>query len=40
MFAENFDAYADGVSAGVRAAGPTVVDDGGPELRIAGPGEG
>ncbi len=40
MFAENFDAYADGVSAGVRAAGPTVVDDGGPDLRIAGPGEG
>jgi phosphoenolpyruvate carboxykinase (ATP) len=40
MFVENFRAYADGVSEDVRAAGPSVVGDGGPELRIAGPGEG
>jgi phosphoenolpyruvate carboxykinase (ATP) len=40
MFAENFAAYADGVSAAVRAAGPRVADDGAPELPVAGPGEG
>jgi phosphoenolpyruvate carboxykinase (ATP) len=40
MFAENFRAYADGVTESVRAAGPVIVDDGGPDLRIAGPGEG
>ncbi|HET7029582.1 MAG TPA: phosphoenolpyruvate carboxykinase (ATP) [Candidatus Limnocylindrales bacterium] len=40
MFADNFRVYADGVSEGVRAAGPKVIDDGGPDLRIAGPGEG
>jgi phosphoenolpyruvate carboxykinase (ATP) len=40
MFAENFAAYADGVSASVRAAGPRVVDDGAPDLPMAGPGEG
>jgi phosphoenolpyruvate carboxykinase (ATP) len=40
MFAENFAAYADGVSESVRAAGPRVVDDGAPELPVAGPGEG
>ena len=40
MFAENFAAYADGVSASVRAAGPRVVDDDAPDLPVAGPGEG
>jgi phosphoenolpyruvate carboxykinase (ATP) len=40
MFAENFAAYADGVSASVRAAGPRVVDGDAPELPVAGPGEG
>jgi phosphoenolpyruvate carboxykinase (ATP) len=40
MFVENFGAYADGVSEAVRAAGPRVVDDHAPELRVAGPGEG
>jgi phosphoenolpyruvate carboxykinase (ATP) len=40
MFAENFAAYADGVSEAVRAAGPRVADDGAPELPTAGPGEG
>ena len=40
MFAENFAAYADGVSESVRAAGPRVVDDGAPDLPMAGPGEG
>ena len=40
MFAENFAAYADGVSEAVRAAGPRVTDDGAPELPMAGPGEG
>jgi len=40
MFAENFAAYADGVSVAVRAAGPRVVDDGAPELPTTGPGEG
>ncbi len=39
MFVENFAAYADGVSAGVRAAGPRLVDDA-PRLHEAGPGEG
>jgi phosphoenolpyruvate carboxykinase (ATP) len=40
MFAENFAAYADGVSDAVRAAGPRVVDDNAPDLKVAGPGEG
>jgi phosphoenolpyruvate carboxykinase (ATP) len=42
MFADNFRAYADGVSEAVRAAGPTVEDgdDGAAGLAIAGPGEG
>jgi phosphoenolpyruvate carboxykinase (ATP) len=40
MFAENFTAYADGVTESVRQAGPRVIQDGGPDLRIAGPGEG
>jgi len=40
MFVDNFRAYADGVPEGVRAAGPVVLDDGGPELKVAGPGEG
>jgi phosphoenolpyruvate carboxykinase (ATP) len=40
MFAENFAAYADGVSAAVRAAGPRVVDADAPDLPVAGPGEG
>jgi hypothetical protein len=40
MFAENFAAYADGVSPSVRAAGPRVDDDEAPELPVAGPGEG
>jgi phosphoenolpyruvate carboxykinase (ATP) len=40
MFAENFAAYADGVSDAVRSAGPRVVDEDGPELKVAGPGEG
>ena len=40
MFADNFAAYADGVPDSVRAAGPTVSDDGGPGLGLAGPGEG
>jgi len=40
MFAENFAAYGDGVSESVRAAGPRVVDDGAPDLLVAGPGEG
>jgi phosphoenolpyruvate carboxykinase (ATP) len=39
MFAENFAAYADGVSEEVRAAGPRVSKDA-PHLRVAGPGEG
>jgi phosphoenolpyruvate carboxykinase (ATP) len=40
MFAENFAAYADGVSPSVRAAGPRVLGDDAPELPVAGPGEG
>jgi phosphoenolpyruvate carboxykinase (ATP) len=41
MFAENFQVYADGVSEGVRAAGPRVVPDGHDvEIKVAGPGEG
>ncbi len=40
MFAENFTAYADGVLPSVRQAGPTVVEDGGPDLELAEPGEG
>jgi phosphoenolpyruvate carboxykinase (ATP) len=39
MFVENFAVYADGVSAGVRAAGPRLVDDA-PRLVEAEPGEG
>ena len=40
MFVENFVAYADGVPPSVRAAGPTVADDGGPDLELSDPGEG
>ncbi|HET7472896.1 MAG TPA: phosphoenolpyruvate carboxykinase (ATP), partial [Candidatus Limnocylindrales bacterium] len=40
MFADNFRAYADGVSDGVRAAGPVVLEDDGTHLKVAGPGEG
>jgi phosphoenolpyruvate carboxykinase (ATP) len=40
MFAENFEAYADGVPETVRAAGPRVVDESAPDLPVAGPGEG
>jgi len=41
MFADNFAAYADGVSEAVRRAGPLVVDVAGePDLKVAGPGEG
>jgi phosphoenolpyruvate carboxykinase (ATP) len=40
MFVENFATYADGVPASVRAAGPRVTDVDGPELPMAGPGEG
>ena len=39
MFHENFEAYADGVSAAVRNAGPVRADDVG-EVRTTGPGEG
>jgi phosphoenolpyruvate carboxykinase (ATP) len=39
MFHENFEAYADGVSAGVRNAGPARVGDPG-EVPVTGPGEG
>jgi len=39
MFAENFEAYADGVDAAVRAAGPRTTR-GAPHLKAAGPGEG
>ncbi len=40
MFVENFAAYADRVPTSVSAAGPTVVADVGPDLGLAGPGEG
>jgi phosphoenolpyruvate carboxykinase (ATP) len=40
MFAENFASYAEGVPPSVRSAGPTVVDDGGSDLKLAEPGEG
>jgi phosphoenolpyruvate carboxykinase (ATP) len=40
MFVENFANYADGVPPPVRAAGPTVTDDRGPDLALAEPGEG
>ena len=40
MFAENFAAYADEVPESVRMAGPKVIEDGGPDLKVAGPGEG
>ena len=40
MFAENFAAFADGVSPSVRAAGPIVTATDGPGLDLAGPGEG
>jgi phosphoenolpyruvate carboxykinase (ATP) len=40
MFADNFRAYADGVPASVRDAGPAVTDDSGPSFGLAGPGEG
>ncbi|MBA3875359.1 MAG: phosphoenolpyruvate carboxykinase (ATP) [Anaerolinea sp.] len=39
MFHENFEAYADGVSEAVRAAGPIRADDAG-EVRMSAPGEG
>jgi phosphoenolpyruvate carboxykinase (ATP) len=39
MFHENFQAYADGVSEAVRAAGPILVSDAG-DVRISAPGEG
>jgi phosphoenolpyruvate carboxykinase (ATP) len=39
MFHENFAAYADGVSAAVRSAGPIGPDDGG-TMRLSGAGEG
>ncbi|HET9615224.1 MAG TPA: phosphoenolpyruvate carboxykinase (ATP) [Candidatus Limnocylindrales bacterium] len=39
MFAENFEAYASGVDASVRAAGPRRTGDA-PHLKAAGPGEG
>ncbi len=39
MFNENFAKYADGVNAGVRAAGPAVIDAAGP-VRVSPPGEG
>ena len=40
MFVENFAAYADGVPESVCAAGPRVSTLDGPELKVAGPGEG
>jgi phosphoenolpyruvate carboxykinase (ATP) len=40
MFVDNFAAYADGVSEAVRTAGPVVADEGGPTVKVAGPGEG
>jgi phosphoenolpyruvate carboxykinase (ATP) len=40
MFVENFTAYADGVPASVRAAGPRVTGAAAPDLPVAGPGEG
>jgi phosphoenolpyruvate carboxykinase (ATP) len=40
MFIENFEEYSDGVPASVRTAGPPVVVADGPELPVAGPGEG
>jgi len=39
MFHENFEAYADGVSAAVRNAGPIRADDAG-EVKMSAPGEG
>jgi phosphoenolpyruvate carboxykinase (ATP) len=40
MFALNFAAYADGVPPSVRTAGPTVIEERGPDLELAEPGEG
>jgi phosphoenolpyruvate carboxykinase (ATP) len=40
MFVENFATYADGVPESVREAGPRVSPLDGPELKVAGPGEG
>jgi phosphoenolpyruvate carboxykinase (ATP) len=40
MFTDNFQAFADGVPESVRNAGPKVTDVAGPELPVAGPGEG
>jgi len=40
MFADNFTAFAKGVPASVRGAGPRVTDAGDPDLPIADPGEG
>jgi hypothetical protein len=40
MFTDNFQAFADGVPESVRNTGPKVTDVAGPELPVAGPGEG
>ncbi|HEU4921260.1 MAG TPA: phosphoenolpyruvate carboxykinase (ATP) [Candidatus Limnocylindrales bacterium] len=40
MFADNFRAYADGVPPSVRDAGPKVIEADGPQIALAGPGEG
>jgi phosphoenolpyruvate carboxykinase (ATP) len=40
MFADNFRAYADGVPESVRNAGPKVIESDGPQIPLAGPGEG
>jgi len=40
MFADNFGAYADGVPPSVRDAGPKVIETDGPQIALAGPGEG
>jgi hypothetical protein len=40
MFAENFEAYADGVTDEVSGAGPVAGGEGGPGLELSEPGEG
>jgi phosphoenolpyruvate carboxykinase (ATP) len=40
MFVDNFRAYSDGVPPSVRAAGPRAIEADGPQIRLAGPGEG
>ena len=40
MFHANFESYAGGVSAAIRAAGPIRVHDAGGELKVSAPGEG